>query len=242
MFDIGSEKISFLHRDLIWTFNRPTNHVWDDYERRKSKLVEIKSKTIESDVDDMTARFRFFEETATGVFKLDGSPALDLSNGWIDKVPPKVKKELINYFTEVQTIRPELQEIQFGATTQEITIEAWQYWKETKSNGQDEDWIHHLKRIRMTHTFGTPTNEHEREFKKISQGKTVIDRRTRGAAQITRSDLAGYRKLYDDLIINATGYSIDGVEVFDKDKIDSVHKMVALDGLFAEEGTEETKN
>ena len=38
------KKLVFCIAILIWTFNRPSNHVWDDYERRKRKLSKSKAK------------------------------------------------------------------------------------------------------------------------------------------------------------------------------------------------------
>lgn len=251
LFEIGSTQISFVHRNLVWILSKPTDPIYDQFEHLKNTTLTITTHTIDSESDDSIARRFLFKALIQEVQRPDGSIVFDEpKENWIDKIDFKFQKEITNYLGDVSKVDPEMQDISFGSPTKEVIIEAMHHWIETEDFADETKIKHFQQRLQMTHIFSNPDIDQEREYRKVSQGKTSIQRGRREQSKIVRNNLSGYRKLYAALIQETRGYGLNGDPVGEVkaglpliiDQIDSIHKMVAIDALFAEEGAEELKN
>jgi hypothetical protein len=92
-----------------------------------------------------------------------------------------------------------------------------------------------LKFTGLRHNFKVPTGEQQRRFSRESSKSRVI-----GGSRSTKTQWLGAQatlaELYDELIVSADGYTVDG-HVPDRDALveymDTYHKVAAADALFA---------
>jgi hypothetical protein len=201
---------------------RPKEADWINYDKGLSVAIEDAEEkgSVRYMDDSLHAACKFWDAIAIGI----SGYAETIPPNFKDLVPPEHKRAAI---LTLLLVGPSLES--FGRSGLFLVSDEEIVRLRAERGEKYPDLVHHFK---------SPTTKQRIEFSRIQSDSYTIKGMKSGKDKvILPSRLAPIIRLYDDLILLAEGYSINGNPVEDRDDVirfmDAQHKRMAIQLLFA---------
>jgi hypothetical protein len=218
-FYVQEGKQKFLH----W-FERFEDADWEHIEKLRALTIEQQADKVSFEGDDLDAWRWAWDKRSTHVTNEAGEDVLPGDPDWRRKIPYLHKKTAVRTFGEVRANDAVTADFKFGSNERTVDLLVPQ---------DGRLWP-------VSFDFVNPEIDHDHEYRFLLTGKQDFFRtRNGGMMKVHVTNLAGYRKLFREMVRRAKGCVASGVAFEDsKDLLDQVDLLVvrtAIDLLFRQD-------
>jgi hypothetical protein len=214
------------------TFGKITSQMWLDYFARITHLTEYQKGKSVTTFDSSGARVALVESALVDALGYNtGSEPLISVPEWQKKLPNSHRLAAGNVLTAVVLAEEESDDAPLSLGVEHVFLRA--LWSANEDGSMVEV-------DGLVHRFTTPTAEQQRRYSRDS-ARSRVTSNSRSSKTEWLGAQATLMRLYDELIEEVRGYTVDGKEELPRDVIvanmDGYHKVAAAEALFAPAST-----
>ena len=224
-------RIEFRHRGipLAHVLNRPAQRDWLNYAKGVFTTYEFGGDEIHAEVSgDLEAQGKLWRasvRSVEGYVGADGRPIAEVyPDAWRQKIPVSHIELVVRALAAVRVKTAEDPVLtNLAAFVLDLESQAVELELEGTAHGP------------LVHHFRLPTLNEYNKFKRLMADSRIVGG-SRRLRTIMFSRLPGLVKLYDELIVSVEGYATGELAVSNQqsavERMDAIHKQVAVQGLF----------